>query len=81
MISGDFGRAVPLIIFGTSMAVAGLAALALPETLNNPLPDTIDDARQMKRWVSSKMFFLNTSATRDLANIHRMTGARVALSS
>ncbi|XP_071115010.1 organic cation transporter protein-like [Haliotis cracherodii] len=49
VISGDFGRAVPLIIFGTSMAVAGLAALALPETLNNPLPDTIDDARQMKR--------------------------------
>ncbi|XP_046582562.1 organic cation transporter protein-like [Haliotis rubra] len=49
VITGDFGRAVPLIIFGTSMAVAGLAALALPETLNNPLPDTIEDARQMKR--------------------------------
>ncbi|XP_071115287.1 organic cation transporter protein-like [Haliotis cracherodii] len=49
VISGDFGRALPLLIFGTSMVLAGLAALALPETRKAPLPDTIDDARQMKR--------------------------------
>ncbi|XP_046545783.1 organic cation transporter protein-like [Haliotis rubra] len=49
VISGDFGPIVPLIIIGTTMIVAGLAALVLPETLNNPLPDTIEEACRMKR--------------------------------
>ncbi|XP_046582580.1 organic cation transporter protein-like [Haliotis rubra] len=48
VIPGDFGRAVPLIIFGASMVGAGLLALLLPETLNKELPESIEDAEKMK---------------------------------
>ncbi|XP_048240247.1 organic cation transporter protein-like [Haliotis rufescens] len=49
VIPGDFGRAVPLIIFGVSMVGAGVLALLLPETLNKNLPESIDDAKKMGR--------------------------------
>ncbi|XP_067674282.1 organic cation transporter protein-like [Haliotis asinina] len=48
VIPGDFGRAVPLIIFGASMVGAGLLALLLPETLNKELPESLEDAVKMK---------------------------------
>ncbi|XP_071113404.1 organic cation transporter protein-like [Haliotis cracherodii] len=48
VIPGDFGRAVPLIIFGVSMVGAGLLALFLPETLTRELPESIEDAEKMR---------------------------------
>ncbi|XP_076609968.1 solute carrier family 22 member 6-B [Chaetodon auriga] len=35
---------IPLIIFGTSPLLGAALALALPETANRPLPDTVEDA-------------------------------------
>nr|XP_046273859.1 solute carrier family 22 member 13 isoform X2 [Scatophagus argus] len=34
----------PLVIFGTSPLLGAVLALALPETANRPLPDTVEDA-------------------------------------
>ncbi|KAK2921307.1 hypothetical protein Q8A73_000792 [Channa argus] len=36
--------ATPLIIFGTSPLLGAILALALPETADRPLPDTVEDA-------------------------------------
>ena len=42
-MGGDFGQALPLIIFGSLSVVAGLFALYLPETIGRPLPESIED--------------------------------------
>lgn len=34
---------IPLVIFGTSPLLGALLALALPETADRPLPDTVED--------------------------------------
>lgn len=36
--------ATPLVIFGTFPLLGAILALALPETANRPLPDTVEDA-------------------------------------
>lgn len=36
--------ATPLAIFGISPLLGAVLALALPETANRPLPDTVEDA-------------------------------------
>ena len=38
-----YAQKLPLIVFGALSVVGGLTALPLPETRNNPLPETIDD--------------------------------------
>uniref|UniRef100_A0A5F8GXN6 Solute carrier family 22 member 12 n=1 Tax=Monodelphis domestica TaxID=13616 RepID=A0A5F8GXN6_MONDO len=43
---GQFNPLLPLIIYGAVPVVSGLAALLLPETLNLPLPDTIQDKKK-----------------------------------
>lgn len=40
---GDVWRPLPQIIFGALTLTGGLMALALPETLNKKLPDSIEE--------------------------------------
>ena len=43
MIGGRFGEVEPLVVFGVLSIIAGLLILLLPETLNQKLPDTIEE--------------------------------------
>lgn len=43
-MSGSFGKALPLIVFGGLSVLAGLLSLILPETNGRILPETIQDA-------------------------------------
>uniref|UniRef100_A0A673ZKE2 Solute carrier family 22 member 6 n=1 Tax=Salmo trutta TaxID=8032 RepID=A0A673ZKE2_SALTR len=45
--------ALPSIIYGGAAVVAGIIAFFLPETLNIPLPDTIEDVEE--KWASKKL--------------------------
>uniref|UniRef100_A0ABI7Z1T6 Solute carrier family 22 member 8 n=1 Tax=Felis catus TaxID=9685 RepID=A0ABI7Z1T6_FELCA len=42
-ITGEWQPFIPKVIFGTITFLGGRAALFLPETLNQPLPETIED--------------------------------------
>ncbi|XP_048851053.1 solute carrier family 22 member 6 [Brienomyrus brachyistius] len=44
--------ALPSIVYGGSALVAGIFAIFLPETLNVPLPDTIEDVEE--KWAKQK---------------------------
>ena len=50
-MSGKFGKALPLLVFGSLSAIAGLMALLLPETLKRDLPETIQDGITFGRYV------------------------------
>ncbi|KAJ8314949.1 LOW QUALITY PROTEIN: hypothetical protein KUTeg_007099 [Tegillarca granosa] len=50
IVHTEFGLALPLIIFGCIALTVGIASLIIPETLNTKLPETIEDALQMKRY-------------------------------
>lgn len=42
-ITGELKPFIPNVIFGTIALLGGSAALFLPETLNRPLPETVED--------------------------------------
>ena len=42
-ITADFQPFIPNILFGTITLLGGSATLFRPETLNRPLPETIED--------------------------------------
>lgn len=46
----------PLIIFGTSPLLGAVLALALPETADRPLPDTLEDAETWEDRYSNVTF-------------------------
>ncbi|XP_045198044.2 organic cation transporter protein-like [Mercenaria mercenaria] len=46
VVEGDMGHALPMVVFGGASIVAGILTLLLPETVNRPLPETIEDAEQ-----------------------------------
>ncbi|XP_069135003.1 organic cation transporter protein-like isoform X1 [Argopecten irradians] len=49
VIEGNFGRAVPLVVFGGASVVAGILSLWLPETNNRELPESLEDGRRFGR--------------------------------
>ncbi|XP_033740181.1 organic cation transporter protein-like [Pecten maximus] len=56
VIEGNFGRAVPLVVFGAASVVAGIMSLWLPETNNRDLPETLEDGRRFGTKESSKKY-------------------------
>lgn len=46
LILDEIMPALPSIIYGGSAVIAGLIAFLLPETLNIPLPETIEDVEE-----------------------------------
>ena len=42
-MGGNFGKALPLLVFGCASVIAGILALLLPETMKKELPETIED--------------------------------------
>ncbi|XP_053515151.1 organic anion transporter 3 isoform X4 [Artibeus jamaicensis] len=46
-ITAEWHPSVPNVIFGTMALLGGSASLFLPETLNQPLPETLED---MEKW-------------------------------
>lgn len=42
-MTGEYSASLPLVIYGAAPIVSGIAACFLTETLNMPLPDTIED--------------------------------------
>ncbi|KAL8606762.1 hypothetical protein ACOMHN_049591 [Nucella lapillus] len=48
-VGGDFGVALPALVFGFMSMVAGLCALSLPETHNKKMPESVEDAKMFGR--------------------------------
>ncbi|XP_074861016.1 solute carrier family 22 member 6-A-like isoform X1 [Carettochelys insculpta] len=48
-VTGEYFPYLPPIIYGTAPIISGIAAIFLPETLNVPLPDTIEEVEGRKR--------------------------------
>lgn len=42
-MTGEYFPYLPPTIYGTAPILSGIAAIFLPETLNVPLPDTIEE--------------------------------------
>ncbi|XP_071113439.1 organic cation transporter protein-like [Haliotis cracherodii] len=62
LVGGNLKTALPLIVFGAVSVGAGLLSLALPETLNRKLPETIEDAKAFGRTNNRREYNLDTLA-------------------
>ena len=50
-MGGTHGFVLPYIVFGAASVMSGLLSLTLPETMTTPLPETMEDAIQIGRYV------------------------------
>lgn len=51
MLQGSENLVIPLVIMGALSVIGGMTALRLPETLNQPLPQTVEEAENFgKNW-------------------------------
>ncbi|VDI36145.1 Hypothetical predicted protein [Mytilus galloprovincialis] len=55
LIGGTTGTAIPLVIFGGSCLVAAGMTLLLPETLNQHLPESIEDGKNFGKESNKKI--------------------------
>ena len=69
LVSGATGKAIPLTLFGGLTFIAGLLTLLLPETLKRKLPETIEDAENFTRWVSTKQSKTKRDGDRNLRKV------------
>jgi len=53
-ILGTYSAGIPSLIFGVSASLAGVFSLALPETLNRKLPETVEDVEEYGRLKKEK---------------------------
>uniref|UniRef100_A0A8C5AHL1 Solute carrier family 22 member 6 n=1 Tax=Gadus morhua TaxID=8049 RepID=A0A8C5AHL1_GADMO len=53
LLLGEYVTWLPGLIYGLVPVLSGVAAFLLPETLNIPLPDTIQDVEDSKHWHNS----------------------------
>ena len=57
MLQGrEYGPALPFTIFAIINIIAGLICLLLPETNNTPLPSSIQEAKDLSKYVSLGYF-------------------------
>ncbi|XP_067674156.1 organic cation transporter protein-like [Haliotis asinina] len=63
LLGGDLKVALPLIVFGGLSIAAGLLTLFLPETLKRRLPETIEDAKNMRKKCPKTKSLLHTETT------------------
>ncbi|XP_060072925.1 organic cation transporter protein-like [Ylistrum balloti] len=75
-IGGKMGKAFPLVVFGVATIVAGVLALHLPETLNQDLPETLEDgilfgtsAYKSKKKDETTLATINTAYVHDDENV------------
>ncbi|KAG2460022.1 solute carrier family 22 member 6 [Polypterus senegalus] len=54
LLLGDYIPVLPMVIYGGSPIISGIIAIFLPETLNIPLPDTIEEVEMRAKPESSK---------------------------
>lgn len=46
LFQDSFDKRLPSVIFGAIAVTSGLLALVLPETLNQPMPQTLEDGEK-----------------------------------
>ncbi|KAI7798782.1 putative solute carrier family 22 member 13-like, partial [Triplophysa rosa] len=70
---GRHAPVVPMVIFGSTPLLAALLALALPETANQPLPNSIFDAEREKLMLMVTWSNLSHTPPNDKVNIFNFT--------
>jgi len=48
-LQAEIYKALPFFLFGAISVASGLLILLIPETLNQKLPDTVEEAERMGR--------------------------------